>query len=107
MDLDSEVRASARSDEPEARSAARWRVRAVGDPSAARDEAIVSRWPLLGSSPVTVRWLVMQIDLGRSPRTVESYARALVDFIGFCERHGVDVLAAGRAEIAGYVRDLR
>jgi integrase/recombinase XerD len=100
-------RASARSDEPEARSAARWRVHAVGDPSAERDAAIVSRWPLLGSCSASVRWLVMQLDLGRSPRTVESYARALVDFFGFCEGHGVDVRAVGRAEIAAYVRELR
>jgi site-specific recombinase XerD len=46
-------------------------------------------------------------DLGRSPRTVEAYARSLVDYLRFCERDRVEVAAAGRAEIAGYVRDLR
>ena len=48
-----------------------------------------------------------QQDLGRSPRTVDAYARSLVDYLRFCERHDIDVVGAGRAEIAGYVRDLR
>ena len=46
-------------------------------------------------------------DLGRSPRTVQAYARSLVDYLGWCERAGVDVAGAGRGEIAGYLRDLR
>jgi integrase/recombinase XerD len=54
-----------------------------------------------------VRWLLWQQDLGRSPRTVDAYARSLVDYLRFCARHDVDVAGAGRAEIAGYVRDLR
>ena len=48
MGLVPEDRASARSDEPEARSAARWRGRAVGD----TPEGIVERWPALGSCPL-------------------------------------------------------
>ena len=48
-----------------------------------------------------------QQDLGRSPRTVDAYARSLVDYLRFCERRDIDVVGAGRAEIAGYVRDLR
>ena len=67
----------------------------------------MARWPELGLCPVGVRWLVWQQDLGRSPRTVDAYARSLVDYLRFCEPDGVDVVAAGRAEIAGYVRDLR
>jgi hypothetical protein len=50
---------------------------------------------------------VWQQDLGRSPRTVDAYARSLVDYLRFCDRHKIGVTAAGRAEIAGYVRDLR
>jgi integrase/recombinase XerD len=103
MGLVPEERASARSDEPEARSAARWRVRAA----AGTPDGLVERWPSLGSCPLAVRWLVLQRDLGRSPRTVEAYARSLVDYLRFCELHGVEVERAGRAEIAGYVRDLR
>ena len=49
----------------------------------------------------------MLADLGRSPRTVEAYARGVVDFLEFCQRAGVDVTGASRADVAGYVRDLR
>ena len=67
----------------------------------------MERWPDLGSCPLAVRWLVWQQDLGRSPRTIEAYARSLVDYLRFCDRNEIGVVAAGRAEIAGYVRDLR
>ena len=103
MGLVPQDRADARSDEPAARSAARWRERPVGD----TPDELVERWRSLTSCPESVRWLVLQRDLGRSPRTVAAYARSLVDYLAYCERSGVDVLAAGRAEIAGYVRDLR
>ncbi len=103
MGLDPEDRACARSDEPEARSAARGRGRAAGDPAA----DIAERWPSLGSCLLAVRWLELQQDLGRSPRTIEAYARSLVDYLGFCERGRIDVIEAGRADIASYVRDLR
>jgi integrase/recombinase XerD len=103
MDLGPEARAIARSDEPEARSAARWRGRAAtGTP-----EGIAERWPALTSNSMAIRWLVLQQDVGRSPRTMEAYARSLVDYLGWCDRAGVDALGAGRAEIAGYLRDLR
>lgn len=54
-----------------------------------------------------MRWLVLQGSLGRSPRTIDAYARSLVDFLRFCERRHVDVVEVGRGEIAAYVRDLR
>jgi integrase/recombinase XerD len=74
---------------------------------AAASAALLARWPDLRSCQLAIRWLVWQQDLGRSPRTVDAYARSLVDYLRFCERAHVDVLGAGRAEIAGYVRDLR
>jgi len=67
----------------------------------------LTRWPALGSCPLAARWLVLQQDLGRSPRTIEAYARSIVDYLRFCKRQHVDVVDAGRAEIARYVRDLR
>jgi site-specific recombinase XerD len=103
MDQGSEERAIARSDEPEARSAARWRGRAVG----ATPDALVERWPVLASCSWAARWLDVQRDLGRSPQTVQAYAWSLVDYLGYCERAGVDVVAAGRADVAGYLGDLR
>ena len=78
MGLVPEDRASARSDEPEARSDARWRERASGTPP----RGSLRRWPALGRCPLAVRWLVLQQDLGRSPRTVDAYARSLVDYLG-------------------------
>ncbi|MGZ6725532.1 MAG: tyrosine-type recombinase/integrase [Solirubrobacteraceae bacterium] len=74
---------------------------------AAASAVLLARWPELGLCPLAVPWLVWQQDLGRSPRTVEAYARSLVDYLRFCDRHAIVVAAAGRAEIAGYVRDLR
>ena len=70
-------------------------------------EASPSVGPSLASHPTAIRWLVLQQDLGRSPRTVEAYARSLADYLGFCDRAGINVVSAGRAEIARYVRDLR
>lgn len=49
----------------------------------------------------------MLVDLGRSPRTVEAYARGVVDYLSFCDRVAVDVIAATRGDVARYVRDLR
>jgi integrase/recombinase XerD len=103
MGLVPEDRASARSDEPEARTDVRWREHAAAD----TPEAIEARWPTLVSSPMAIGWLSLQRDLGRSPRTVEAYARSLADYLGFCDRVGVDVVSGGRAEIARYARDLR
>jgi site-specific recombinase XerD len=103
MDQGSGERAIARSDEPEARSAARWRGRAVG----ATPDTLVERWPVLASCSWASRWLDVQRDLGRSPQTVQAYARSLVDYLDYCERAGVDVVAAGRADVAGYLGDLR
>src|SRR5881397_2993978 len=68
---------------------------------------MVARWPRLAGLPLAVEWLEMLGDLGRSPRTVEAYARGVVDYLGFCDRAAVDVIGATRADIARYVRDLR
>src|SRR5438876_477196 len=71
------------------------------------DAGMVARWPRLASCRLAVEWLEMLVDLGRSPRTVEAYARAVVDYLEFCERAAVDVMSASRGDVAGYVRDLR
>ena len=34
----------------------------------------VARWPELGRCPLAARWLVLQRDLARSPRTIDAYA---------------------------------
>jgi integrase/recombinase XerD len=103
MGLVPKDRASARSDEPEARNDARWRERGLPETL----EAIAARWPALASNPMAIRWLALQRDLGRSARTVEAYAGSLTDYLAYCQRQRVDVEQAGRPEIAGYMRDLR
>ena len=103
MGLVPEDRASARSDEPEARSDARWRERASWTPStASRRVGRRSRRTRRRS----VGLCCSGISAGRRGRC-EAYARSLADYLGFCDRVGVDAVAAGRAEIARYVRDLR
>ncbi len=102
MGLVPEECAGVRSDEPEA-SEARWHGRAtVGSP-----ECIAERWPALASRSIAVRWLALQLDSGRSPRTVQAYARSLVDYFAWCDGAGVEVETADRSAIAGYLRDLR
>ncbi len=61
---------------------------------------------LLGHEQVLI-WLRMLDDLGRAPRTLDAYTRGLAEFLSACDRDGVDPLTATRADIAGYVRELR
>src|SRR3954454_12043307 len=67
---------------------------------------IVERWPVLGRHEQAARWLQVWTDLGRAPRTIDAYARALAEVLQGCERDGIDPPAAGRADIAGFVREL-
>jgi integrase/recombinase XerD len=60
----------------------------------------------LDASPDARLWLQIQTELGLAPKTVEAYGRALSDYFDVCDRRGVDPVAASRADIAGYVRDL-
>ncbi|MFI9839251.1 tyrosine-type recombinase/integrase [Nonomuraea sp. NPDC051941] len=48
----------------------------------------------------------MWADLGRAPRTIEAYGVGLAEYLGVCEREGVDPVEADRAHIAKYVREL-
>ena len=64
------------------------------------------RWPAIGRSAEAVAWLSIGANLGWAPRTVSAYARGLEDFLTFCAGEAVDPLAASRADIAAYVRDL-
>ncbi|MEU6784975.1 hypothetical protein ABZ912_37775 [Nonomuraea angiospora] len=46
------------------------------------------------------------MDLGRAPRTIDTYARGLAEYLEVCEREGVDPVTAGRAHIGVFVRAL-
>jgi site-specific recombinase XerD len=61
---------------------------------------------VLGRHERAAEWLRVWTDLGRAPRTIDAYARGLAEYLQVCERDGVDPLAAGRAQVAAFVREL-
>jgi site-specific recombinase XerD len=64
------------------------------------------KWPVLGRHERAVEWLRVWVDLGRAPRTIDAYARGLAEYLQMCERDGVDPLAAHKADVARFVREL-
>jgi len=67
------------------------------------------RWdhyPLVAQEQRARSWLVSQANLGRAPKTVEAYGRALQDFLRFAADNQVDASTAGREHIASYVHRL-
>lgn len=64
------------------------------------------KWPVLGRHERAAEWLRVWVDLGRAPRTIDAYARGLAEYLVMCERTDVDPVAASRAHIAVYVREL-
>ena len=56
----------------------------------------IGRWSGCGSGPI---W-------GRAPRTIDAILRGLAEYLQVCEREGIDPLAATRAQVAAYVREL-
>jgi integrase/recombinase XerD len=69
--------------------------------------ALLGKWPVLGRHERAAEWLNIWADLGRAPRTIDAYARGLAEYLEACERNGVDPVAATRAEVAAFVRELR
>jgi hypothetical protein len=68
--------------------------------------ALTEKWPVLGRYEQAAVWLQIWTDLGRAPRTIDAYARGLAEYLLMCEREDVDPVAANRAHIAVYVREL-
>jgi integrase/recombinase XerD len=64
------------------------------------------RWPVLARHAQAAAWLQVWADAGRAPRTIDAYARALAEYLHWCERAGVDPITASRAQVASYVREL-
>jgi integrase/recombinase XerD len=64
------------------------------------------RWPVLARHERAAEWLRIWADLGRAPRTIDAYSRGLAEYLEACERDGIDPLAATRAQVAGFVREL-
>jgi hypothetical protein len=69
-------------------------------------EALVAKWPVLGRHERALEWLRIWTDLGRSPRTIDAYARGLAEYLQVCEREGIDPRTATRAHVAVFVREL-
>jgi len=59
-------------------------------------------WP--GTS--AAEWLRIWADLGRAPRTIDAYARGLAEYLQVCERDGIDPMAATRAQVGVFIREL-
>ena len=68
---------------------------------------IEEKWPVLARHERAAEWLRIWADLGRAPRTIDAYARGLAEYLQACERDGTDPLTATRAQVAGFVRELR
>jgi site-specific recombinase XerD len=64
------------------------------------------KWPVLARHGRAAEWLGIWADLGRSPRTIDAYGRGLAEYLQVCERDGVDPLAATRAQVGAFVREL-
>lgn len=69
--------------------------------------ALTSKWPVLGRHERAAEWLGIWADAGRAPRTIDAYARGLAEYLEVCERDGIDPVAASRAQVAVFVRELR
>jgi hypothetical protein len=65
-----------------------------------------TKWPVLARHDRAAEWLQVWTDLGRAPRTIDAYARGLVEYLVMCDREGVDPVTANRAHVAVYVREL-
>ncbi|MGB6165010.1 MAG: tyrosine-type recombinase/integrase [Pseudonocardiaceae bacterium] len=67
---------------------------------------VLEKWPVLGRHERAAEWLRVWTDLGRAPRTIDAYARGLAEYLEMCDREGVDPIAASRAHVGVYVREL-
>jgi integrase/recombinase XerD len=68
---------------------------------------VEQKWPVFARHERAIEWLRIWADLGRAPRTIDAYARGLAEYLLVCEREGIDPVAATRAQIALFVRELR
>jgi len=66
-----------------------------------------SRLPHVAAEPQGRSWLTLLGDLGRSPATLDAYARGLDQYLGFCHACGVAAVAATLEHVSLFVRHLR
>lgn len=65
------------------------------------------RFARVEGNPEGRQWLEIQGKLGLAVNTVEAYGRSLEDFLRWCEATATEAKSANRADVAGYVADLR
>lgn len=65
------------------------------------------RYPAVQQQALAKQWLESQAILGLASNTIDAYARAVQDFIAYCERTRISPTQATRDQIAQYVGDLR
>jgi site-specific recombinase XerD len=65
------------------------------------------RYPAVAQDSKARRWIETQVLLGLAPNTIDAYARAVQDFLVYCDRNSIQAHQATRDEIARYVGDLR
>jgi integrase/recombinase XerD len=64
------------------------------------------RYPRVAQHKHSQAWLQIQENLGLAFNTIEAYGRALNDYLGFCQDREIPAVAATRAHLSWYVRDL-
>jgi len=66
-----------------------------------------SRYPHVAAEPEGRSWLMLIDNLGRSPATVDAYARGLNQYLDFCQVCSVTAAAATLEHVSLFVRHLR
>lgn len=64
------------------------------------------RYPLVAQNLHTRTWLTIQCHLQLATNTIEAYARSLENYLTFCQREQIELEAANRGDVAGYVNYL-
>ncbi|GAB4440312.1 MAG: site-specific integrase [Chloroflexi bacterium OHK40] len=70
------------------------------------DDFAWKRFPIIASDSYARPWVLIQRNLQLAPNTVLAYARALEDYLTFCQRTATPPHTATREQLAIYVRDL-
>ncbi len=65
------------------------------------------RYPSLSTNPQASKWIKSEALLGLAPNTIEAYARGVDHFLAFCKRTTLEPLSVSKADLAGYVGELR
>jgi integrase/recombinase XerD len=69
-------------------------------------EIDLERYARAAALDVARTWLVLQVNLGLAPNTIDAYARALEEYLAFSATKNVSVIEAARDHIAAYIREL-